>query len=141
MPHGKTCSLHRGFKAQRAPEQKGDEIVSPPADDVRGLLDEHTPFIETVTRHVGPHIGARGDAAWLPVPGLRHVQQGAGLGIAVAKAQEIKCQGFRHDHQVGLKIVRRETARGPHQQARPGLGSNVYPANSVGTHLESYRIG
>ena len=139
MAHGKTRALHRGFKAQRAPEQKGDEIVSPPADDIRWLLDEHTPLIHTVTRHVNPHISSGGNMAWLPGPGFRHVQEGTGLGIAVTETQEIKRQNFRYDHQVRLKIVRRETARRTHQQARSCLGSNVHSANSVGAHVASLR--
>ena len=35
--------------------------------------------------------------AWLPGPGVGHIQDRAGLGITLAETQEIKCEIFRHD--------------------------------------------
>ena len=46
-----------------------------------------------------------------PATRLGDIQDRAGLRIALAETQEIKRQIFRHDDQIRLKVIRRETAR------------------------------
>ena len=139
MTHGKTGALHRGLEAERAPKQECDEILSPQVSDIRWLLGQHAPPIYTVARNLGTNIASGSHMAWVPGPGLGHIQDRAGLGIALAETQEIKREIFRHDDQVRLKVIRRETARWTDQQARSCLGSNVRSAKHVGVHVTSLR--
>jgi hypothetical protein len=43
--------------------------------------------------------------ARVPGSGLSHIQDRAGLGIALAETQKIKCLIFRDDDEVRLKII------------------------------------
>jgi hypothetical protein len=139
MANGKARALHRSLEAERAPKQKCDEILSPQASDLRWLLGQSASPIDTVSRDLGTNIASGSHMARVPAPGVGHIQDRAGLGITLAKTQEIKREIFGHDDQVRLKVIWRETPRWTGQQARSCLGSNVRAAKRVGAHVTSFR--
>ncbi len=137
MANRKACALHGGFEGERATKKKSDEVLPPQVSDLRWLLDQHAPAIDAVSRHVGAEVGSRSNMARVPGAGLGHVHDWAGLGIALAEAEEIKRQIVGHDDEVRLQIIRRETAGCTRQSARSCLGSNIRAPKRAGVHFTS----
>src|SRR5262249_22448098 len=50
MTQWKAGTQHGGLEAERAPEQKCDKIVPPPAHDIEGFLDQYAALINAVAR-------------------------------------------------------------------------------------------
>jgi hypothetical protein len=79
----------RPLEGERAAEQERDEVVAPEGLDVRDLVREHAVLVDPIARQVGAQVGARRDADRLGRAHVRHLDQRARAGVALAEEQEV----------------------------------------------------
>jgi hypothetical protein len=113
MAQRQARTLQRLLETERATEQKRDEIIAPPAEDVGGLVDQLAVFEDSVPRQIGTEVGAGRGLARFPGAAVKHFDDRAGTGIPLAEQQKVPGERLRNDDQVGLHEPHRETASGP----------------------------
>ena len=121
VAHGQAVVQHRLLERKRAADEKRHEIVAPQVAHVRRLGHQLAVFPDPVSRNVGADVDVRAQLRQRRVAGLGHGQQGARLGVALAKMQEVRRQGARQDRQVGLHVSRRQIRRGARQASAAGI--------------------
>jgi hypothetical protein len=95
----------RLLETERAADDEGDQVVAPQWRDVGGLVDQLTVAPDAVARQVAADVDVLAERGQRRLAGVAHGQQRAGLGVALAVAQEIVRPVTRQDHDVALDVA------------------------------------
>jgi len=79
----------RLLEGKRAAEDEGDQVLAPERADVADVLHRLAVAEYAVARHVGADVEVFAERGQLRLPGLRSGEEGAGLGIALAKERKL----------------------------------------------------
>ena len=107
LPDGNVRLQQRSLKGKAAPDQEADKILPffKIAHNIGRFLCQHTVFVDAVARNIAGDIAARRKPGKAALPGISHLQQRAGLGVALAEQKEIPCQRLRQYNKVALRIA------------------------------------
>ena len=123
-----------------APDQEGNMVGAPQLLDGVHLVDELAVAIEAITRQVRADVAAGSRSLRLRIARIGDLQQGTGLGVALAEAQEVEGKAFSHDRQVGLHVAARQSMRGPRPAALAHRRTHL-AAGCLGEGLAWWMIG
>ena len=69
------------FKGETATQKEGNEIVAPVLQQVDGFVNQHTVFVNTILRHIGPHIRAPRCDERVNLARIKYLDHGARFGL------------------------------------------------------------
>ena len=127
LAHGNVSFEKRRLKREAAPDEETDQIV-PFFKIVRhigGFLGQLAVSVNAVARDVAGNIAARRKLGKATLPGIGYFQQRAGLGVALAKQQEVPRQRFRQHHQIALSVAIAVAGGGGRELARANQGADL----------------
>jgi hypothetical protein len=120
VTQGNTGVDQRLLERKGTTDDESHQIVTPQGTDVSDLLDQFALAPDPVARDIGADVEIVAQAGQPGIARLGNGEQRAGLGIALAKAQEVVRQARRQNHNIALNEMRCGTAGMP----RPAAGTN-----------------
>ena len=113
------------LECERAAQQKGDQVIAPPAVQIHRFVRQHSVLINAIPRQVSAEIRTRGHLFRLGIAGFGNFQQWARFGIALAKEKKIKRQVTGNHDEVGLNVAEGQAWRRPSQVTGAGKPANL----------------
>jgi hypothetical protein len=113
MPHANSRIHQRMFKGKAAAEQKAYQIITPVGSNIVNFVGQDAVTIDAVAGHIGADIGSGRKFPRFRVTSVKDFQERTGLGIALAKEQEVIGQLAGNNGQVSLRKPGRQASRGP----------------------------
>ena len=98
------------LEGERTAEQKAHQIGAPKRGHVGHFLAQRTVPPNSVQRHVVADVDVAAERRQGRIARLGHRQQRTGLRVALTEAEKIAGQTFRQDHQIALRVARRQAA-------------------------------
>ena len=92
---------------------------------IGSFLGQLAVSVNAVARDVAGNIAVRRKLGKATLPGIGHFQQRAGLGVALAKQQEVPRQRFRQHHQISLSVAIAVAGGGGRELARANQGADL----------------
>mmetsp|Transcript_4654 Transcript_4654/g.7367 ORF Transcript_4654/g.7367 Transcript_4654/m.7367 type:complete len:275 (+) Transcript_4654:1716-2540(+) len=101
----------RVFKGERTAQGDRHQIIPPQVRDIRHFVGQNPVPKDAVPGDVGANVDIIAKRRQKRIAAVTHPDHRAGLGIALAKAQEIQRVGFGQNGQIALQLACRQTRR------------------------------
>ncbi len=130
MPDGDAVAHQRIFECERTAQGNRDQILLPKRRNVGDLIAKNTVAKDPVFRNIGADVDIVAQSRQHRIARVTDPDKRAGLGVALAKPQEIERIAFGQDCEVALQLALRKT------RSLPGIG----PGPDGCPHLPNGRV-